>query len=469
MSINSNFNDNDTLAPEGFQEFCGRKSKIEPAQHHKFFAVVQFTEMRVLTLVICCSFLFSCNSKQQPAKVSGDWEKQEAVFFTYTDDPEDSLTTKNVLDASNDFIEVVSKKLKVYLLVSDTHDPDSLIHLFALKKYNTANIQIIPVKDLFSMGVTRDYGPIIIKNHDGTRSLLQFDWNYVGANLAKPDTSWENWKNATRDGYFKQMGKLLKMDIIRSDLMIEGGEIEMNGKGTAMLVEAFTKPRNPQLTADAFDSSLEKTLGLSNIIWLKEGIAEDASKVQSYKIFENTYGFGVGGHIDEFARFANSQTILLAFPDSAEAETDPIKKINYKRMKANYDILSVAKDHQGDLFTIVKIPMPDVIPDTFVVDTTRRQRIQIAAIRNQNPHLKHGDSFNFIPAVSYLNYVILNDLIIIPKYWKQGLPESWKRKDESVKKIFQEIFPDREVLQLNPLELNYVGGGFHCWTQQIPL
>lgn len=469
MSRKYKIYNNDKLGLEGFQEFCGSKSKIEPAQSRKVFTVVQFTEMRVLTLVICSSFLFSCNSKQQPANVPGDWEKQEAVFFTYTDDPDDSLTTKNVMDASNEFIEHVSKKIKVYLLVSDNHNPDSLMQLFEHKKYNTANIQIVPVKDLFSMGVVRDYGPIIIKNHEGTRSLLQFDWNYVGANLAKPDTSWENWKNATRDGYFTQMSKLLKMDIVRSDLMIEGGEIEMNGKGTAMLVEAFTKPRNPKLTADAFDSSLKKTLGLSNIIWLKEGIAEDASKVQSYKIFDNTYGFGVGGHIDEFARFANSQTILLAFPDSAEAELDTVKDINYKRMKVNYDILSVVKDEQGKLFTIVKIPMPDIIHDTFVVDTTKRQRIQIGTIQRQNPHLKHGDSFNFIPAVSYLNYVILNDLIIIPKYWKAGFPESWKRKDESVKKIFQEIFPEKEVIQLNPLGLNYVGGGFHCWTQQIPL
>ncbi len=424
--------------------------------------------MRIVNLSIFCFVLLSCNSARQNSTIPGDWEKQQAVFLTYTEDPDDSLTTKSVMDACNEFIEHVSKKLKVYLLISDNRDKDSLMNFFENQQYNTANIQLVPVKELFSMGVARDYGPIIIKNQNGTKSLLQFDWNYVGANLATPDTSWENWKNLTRNSYFQQMSQLLQMDIIRSDLMIEGGEIELNGKGTAMLVEAFTRPRNSHWTSYAFDSLLKKTLGLSTIIWLKEGVAEDPSSLQSYKIIDNTYGFGVGGHIDEFARFANSQTILLAFPDSAEAEPDPVKKINYQRMKTNYDILTAAKDQNGDRFKIIKIPMPEIVPNIFVIDTTRRQRLQISAIRRQNPPLNHGDSIYFIPAVSYLNYVLLNDLVIIPKYWKPGLSESCKRKDEAVKEIFRELFPNREVLQLNPLGLNYAGGGFHCWTQQIP-
>ena len=424
--------------------------------------------MSKLFLLFFLTLLFGCNSEKVTTGIPAEWENQEAVFLTYTADPEDLLTTKSVHDDCDEFIKYIFPRIKIFVLIDSTDNQDSLRRIFESRKYNTANIQLVPIADLFSMGVARDYGPIIIKKEDGTRQLLQFDWNYIGANLLNPDTSWENWKNKRRDAYFKQMRNLLNMDIVKSSLLIEGGEIELNGKGTAMLVEAFTKPRNHKLNSTELDSLLKKTLNLKNIIWLKEGVAEDPSAIQSYVIHENIYGFGVGGHIDEFSRFANANTILLAQPDKSEAISDPVKKINFDRMKINFEILKNAKDQNGNNFTIVKVPIPDVLPNTFVIDTSKRQELQVSVIKKKNPHLKHGDSINFIPAVSYLNYVVLNEVVIIPKYWKVGLTENIRKKDEQVKTIFTQLFPDKEVIQLSPLGLNYAGGGFHCWTQQIP-
>jgi agmatine deiminase len=284
--------------------------------------------------------------------------------------------------------------------------------------------------------------------------------------MLNPDTAWTNWKNKVRKNYFEQISQLLNMAIVESALTIEGGEIELNGEGTAMLVESFTKPRHPGMNANQFDSLLNVSLGVSNIIWLKEGVAEDPSSLQSYKISDNIYGFGVGGHVDEFARFAN--TILLAFPDSGNLDDDPVKRINYERMKKNFAILSKAKDEEGNTFEIIKIPTPDIPNYKSIIDTTQHQRLQIRSIMNRNQRLKHGDTINFIPAVSYLNYVMLNDLVIIPQYWQEGLPEKIKIKDNQVKSLFESLFPEKDIIQLNPIGLNYAGGGFHCWTQQIP-
>lgn len=418
-------------------------------------------------LLISFGLLAGCSTREDVWTMPAEWERQDAVLLTYTEDPNDSLTSFGVRSACDELIKVIAKRIKILVLINQDWNPDSLIQTFRQRDYNINNIEVIQVKELFSMGVARDYGPLVIKNQNGQRKLLQFNWDYVGADLLNPDTSWTNWKNKVRNNYFKQMSSLLNMDIVESELTIEGGEIELNGQGTAILVESFTKPRNPNIDSDNFTNLLRFSLGVSNVIWLKEGIAEDPSGLQSYIISNNIYGFGVGGHIDEFARFADTNTILLAYPDASEAAIDPIKRINYDRMKLNYDILSKAKDQNGNSFEIIKIPIPDIVADTFVIDTTGNQRLQIKVIMKKNPQLKHGDTIYFLPAVSYLNYIILNELVIIPKYWREGLPESTKRKDDEVLKLFQKLYPLKEIVQLNPMGLNYAGGGFHCWTQQV--
>lgn len=420
----------------------------------------------VLLILFSIIFLSGCR-QEKFTTMPAEWEKQDAVFLTYTFDPDDSLTSNAVSAVCNELIEIVARKMKVFVLIDDQWRKDSIMNIFSEKKYNIENIELVGVKDLFSMGVARDYGPLVVKDQDGNKKLLQFNWDYVGADMLNPDPEWTNWKNKTRDIYFKQISSLLKMDITQSELTIEGGEIELNGQGTALLVESFTKDRNPKVSSEKFDSLLSVALGVNTLVWLKKGLAEDPSSIESYLITDNIYGFGVGGHVDEFARFANSKTILLAHPDISETKSDAVKRINYERMKENFDILTNAKDQSGNSYEIIKVPIPDIIPQAFVIDTTKFQRLQIRSIMRKNPQLTHGDTIQFLPAVSYLNYIILNDLVVIPKYWEKGLPESTKRKDEEVKQLFRKLFPNKDIIQLNPLGLNYAGGGFHCWTQQV--
>jgi agmatine deiminase len=79
-----------------------------------------------------------------------------------------------------------------------------------------------------------------------------------------------------------------------------------------------------------------------------------------------------------------------------------------------------------------------------------------------------GDTAYYLPASSYLNFLVTNKAVLIPKYWKPGLPESTRLKDEKIKKIFETYFSERKIIQINPMGLNFNGGGIHCWTQQIP-
>ena len=89
-------------------------------------------------------------------------------------------------------------------------------------------------------------------------------------------------------------------------------------------------------------------------------------------------------------------------------------------------------------------------------------------LREDFPEWKQGEKICFMPAVSYLNHLVFNQLVLIPKYWRPGFPESCKEKDEQVRKIFAAYFPGKKIVQLDTWGMNLVGGGIHCWTQQIP-
>ena len=73
-----------------------------------------------------------------------------------------------------------------------------------------------------------------------------------------------------------------------------------------------------------------------------------------------------------------------------------------------------------------------------------------------------------VAAASYLNYLVTNEVVLIASYWEEGLPDSQREKDELALEIFQRLFPEREIIQLRPLGINYFGGGVHCATQQQP-
>ena len=82
--------------------------------------------------------------------------------------------------------------------------------------------------------------------------------------------------------------------------------------------------------------------------------------------------------------------------------------------------------------------------------------------------LHEGDSIRYIPAASYLNFLITNGRVFAPAFWHEGKPASMKAKDERVRKLISELFPDRMIVQVDPRAINWRGGGIHCWTQQQP-
>ena len=262
----------------------------------------------------------------------------------------------------------------------------------------------------------------------------------------------------TMDHY---VARRLKLPLISSTLVSEGGNREFNGKGTMMAVEYTEMNRNKGWSRDSIEKELLRIFGQKKIIWLKQGPAEDDPNkgydLPSGKVFT----IGVN-HIDEFARFASPNTILLAEVTREESLKDPVHKLSYERLEANFNLLKLATDQDGKPFNIIRVPVPEMIIYTRPIDSRDTIAIKIYNLPAE------GGVIPYFIATSYLNFLVTNGVVLMASYWKEGLPEIIKQKDEKAKAIIQRAFPDRKVIGLNVQSLNQFGGGIHCATQQQP-
>ena len=79
-----------------------------------------------------------------------------------------------------------------------------------------------------------------------------------------------------------------------------------------------------------------------------------------------------------------------------------------------------------------------------------------------------GEKITVVAASSYLNFSISNNVVAAQKYWKEGGDLAIKKRDEDVKKILEEVMPGRKIIMIDPLPINYGGGGIHCTTRHQP-
>ena len=218
------------------------------------------------------------------------------------------------------------------------------------------------------------------------------------------------------------------------------------------------------------EAEFRRVLGIKKIIWLKEGLREDdhtfrgplplANGERAYTVATTN------GHIDEFARFVNDSTILLA-QVPAEDLHEPIAKENHRRLEENYAILRNASDQDDRPFRIVRVPMPPHIIDRMEPGDPVYDFISTLDYADGST-FPVGKPVQVIAAASYLNFLITDKVIIGQKYWHEGLDPAVRARDEAVRAILEGIFPDRTILLLDPLAINFGGGGIHCITMQEP-
>lgn len=321
----------------------------------------------------------------------------------------------------------------------------------------------------------RDHGATFLVNNKGELGVADFAWNAYGYPgwLRQSYTSADSIKK-----YYPRSAKKRAMvdslmavaegaQTLKTTVAHEGGATEVNGKGTLILCEATVMQRNPDWSKEGLEKEFKRALGVRKIIWLKRGLADDPHITA--RITEDYYGIGTGGHTDEFVRFVNATTVLLAWVDEREKDSHPISAINYERMSENLKILESSTDQDGNALTIIKFPLPDPIFKSIAIkDKIPSYDLTLDMspdwfIKSEAPRV--GDTIKRVEAASYLNYLVTNGVVVMPSYLNEG---SLEEKENEARKILEQSFPGRQVVSIPFMPQNWNGGGIHCSTQQQP-
>lgn len=200
---------------------------------------------------------------------------------------------------------------------------------------------------------------------------------------------------------------------IATDLVLEGGALEIDGEGTALITEScvLNDNRNPGWSKGQVEAELLRTIGIEKVIWLPGIAGRDITD----------------GHTDFYARFASPGVVIAARDDDPES-------FDYAVTREHLRILETATDAHGRAIEVHVIPAPTSPREDYL-----------------------DDDF----AAGYINFYLCNGGVIAPEFGD-------RKADRHAKKVLQELFPDREVVQLNIDPIAAGGGGIHCTTQQEP-
>lgn len=425
--------------------------------------------MKKIFLFVVVVLIAGCSKEHYNNKffMPGEFEEQEAVWLGWQGyDP--------YYPVGADMIEALLPFVQIKVIT----ESDSILQVcknyLTQREIDTAKIKfyVIPDNEFW----IRDHGAAFTINKNGEMQAVDFEWGTYGYrqwliekfnnDVQKADSLFSKSNASKRGAVDSLMAVAENIPILKSWIVMEGGSIEVNGKGTLLLNEPLTLSRNEGASKESIEQEFKRVLGVNNIIWLQHGLAEDP---HIWQTFAGKYvGIGTGGHTDEYVRFADENTILLAWVDESEKDINPLNRINYDRMNINYKILKNAKNENGEPFKIVKVPLPDIIAQPIKILEAGQwddsYNIPISAFKKSDGWAV-GDTAYRVAASSYLNYYVTNGAVLLPTYIKQG---SSPDKEEQIKKIFAEVFPGRKQIYIDAMALNWDGGGIHCGTQQQP-
>jgi agmatine deiminase len=270
----------------------------------------------------------------------------------------------------------------------------------------------------------------------------------------------------SREALDRAIARLAGARVQRSALAIEGGGVENNGQGLLIANEALYRQRNPGRERADMEADLLRLPGVRQVLWLPEGLAEDphlrATITGSY------VAWGTGGHTDEFVRFADPHTVLLAWPEDADVAAHPVSRLTRARMQNNLEILARSRAPDGRALRVVKVPMPRPIERRVFLSAgaeTAWSQEWTAEFFPPAEGRRQGQAVVQLATASYLNFVLANGALVLPDYLPHGTPRAVQ---ERVRRLFAEVFAGRQISFVNAISANWVGGGLHCATLTQP-
>jgi agmatine deiminase len=332
-------------------------------------------------------------------RMPAEWEKHDAIWLAWPHDP--TTFPDRVQKVEQTYVEIVkniSESETVNLFVKNDKMKAKAAGLFVKAGVDLGKV----VFHLFDYADVwfRDYGPTFIVNSHCELAMVNWIFNTWGN---KYDT-------LLKDHQIPNvMNANMQLSCFKPGIVLEGGSIDVNGKGTLITTEQclLNRNRNPNLCKLEIEQYLKSHLGVTHIIWLKNGICGDDTD----------------GHIDDLARFVNPTTIVCAYEENKLDQ-------NYTPLKENYDLLCNSVDQDGNKLNIVKLPMP------------------------------YAEYEGFPLPASYTNFYIGNTKVLVPIFGHKN--------DKAALEILQKLFTDRKVVGINCTDLLHGFGTIHCISQQQP-
>ncbi len=356
-----------------------------------------------------CPYIYQSMTLRSPTpaqlsfRMPAEWEPHAATWLAW---PHNRNTWPGmdsaIVAVYVQMIAALHQDERVHICVNDSETAGHVRHTLDTAGVDLARIGIyeIPTNDAW----TRDHGPIFLtRQHGQTIELGLTNWTFNAWGAKYPP--WD-----LDDRVPERIAQCLNIVPFTPDMVLEGGSIEVNGRGMLLTTESclLNPNRNPTLTRSDIERRLKAFLGVHHIGWLGEGLIGDDTD----------------GHVDDIARFVNPTTVVCAVED------DPTDA-NYKPLQDNLRRLRALRDQSGQPLRVVPLPMPGPV--------------EYAAER--------------LPA-SYANFHIANRTVLVPTY---DHPQ-----DRTALSILQELFPGRRIRGIPCRELVVGLGALHCVTMQQP-
>lgn len=256
-----------------------------------------------------------------------------------------------------------------------------------------------PLDDLWM----RDTGPMFVLDGRGNKAAVGLNFNGWGGKQA----------HGHDRAVAGRVAEWAGVPLHTTPLVLEGGCVEVDGHGTAIVTESCTlnPNRNPGVSKAEFERHLSESLGLEKIVWLDGVRGQDITD----------------GHTDFYARFARPGVVLAGFePDRHSPE--------HAVTRGHLDALRRATDAAGRRLEVVPLNAPtDLAWDEL------------------------GDDF----AAGYVGFYLCNGAVIVQAFGD-------READDAARAVLADAYPDRVV---EPIRIDAIaagGGSVHCATQQEP-
>jgi agmatine deiminase len=333
-----------------------------------------------------------------------EWSPQSGVMITWP-------------HIHSDWQELLPEVEPVYVLLAghiarkeklliNCWDREHAAHVKALLRAANVATQRIIMHPIHSNDTwTRDYGPLTVLDQ-GEPRLMDFTFNGWGGKFPAPLDN-QVTRRLHQDGVFGNI------PLTTIDLVLEGGSIDVDGRGGLLTTEncLLAPTRNPDLSRSQIEAQLREIFGVERILWLSHG---------------HLVGDDTDSHIDTLARFCDPLTLAYVSCDDPDDE-------HHGDLRLMEEELRSLRDAHGNPYRLVPLPWPAA-----KYDPQDGRRL----------------------AASYANFLIINGAVLVPTYDDPADAETLRR--------LQSCFPDREVIGIPSLPLIRQNGSLHCITMQLP-